>query len=64
MKLKVPVNIQDNGSRIGAIVWNYNVREETKVQMVAFTLSLVVALNTNIKGFAVGLLVGASVGSL
>ena len=26
--------------------------------MVAFTLSLVVALNTNIQGFAVGLLVG------
>ena len=32
--------------------------------MVAFTLSLVVALNTNIKGLAVGLLVGGSVRSL
>ena len=32
--------------------------------MVAFTLSLAVALNTNIKGFAVGLLVGGSVRSL
>ena len=44
VKLKVPVNIQDNCSRIGAVVWNYNVREETKAQMIAFTLSLVVAL--------------------
>ena len=32
--------------------------------MVAFTLSLVVALNTNIKGFTVGLLVGGGVGGL
>ena len=32
--------------------------------MVAFTLSLVVALNTNVQGFTVGLLVGGGVGSL
>ena len=37
VKLKVPVNIQDNSSRIGAIVCNYTVREENKVQVVAFT---------------------------
>ena len=37
VKLKVPVNIQDNSSCIGEIVWNYTVREENKVQMVAFT---------------------------
>ena len=37
VKLKVPVNIQDNSSRIAAVVWNYTVREENKVQMVAFT---------------------------
>ena len=59
VKLKVPVIIQDpDSSRIGAIVWNYTVREENKGQMVvAFTQSLVLALNTNIQGFAVGLLV-------
>ena len=61
MKLKVPVNIQDNSSRMGAIVWNYTVREENKGQMVAFTKSLVVALNTNIQGFPVGV---AAVGLL
>ena len=54
---------------MGAIVWNYTVRDENKGQMVAFTKSLVVALNTNIQGFpvgvaAVGLLVGGGVGSL
>ena len=37
VKLTVPVNIQDNNSCIGAIVWNYTVREENKVQFVAFT---------------------------
>ena len=61
MKLKVPVNIQDNSSRMGEIVWNYTVREENKGQMVAFTKSLVVALNTNIQGLPVGV---AAVGLL
>ena len=61
VKLKVPVNIQDNSSRMGAIVWNYTVCEENKGQMVAFTKSLVVALNTNIQGFPVGV---AAVGLL
>ena len=38
VKLKVPVIIQDpDSSHIEAIVWNYTVREENKVQMVAFT---------------------------
>ena len=59
MKLKVPVIIQDpDSSHIEAIVWNYTVREENKVQIVAFTYSLILALNTNIQGFAVGLLLG------
>ena len=63
VKLTVPVNIQDNNSCIGAIVWNYTVREENKVQFVAFTWSLVVALNTNIQGSAVGVVaVGLLVG--
>ena len=38
VKLKVPVIIQDpESSLIEAIVWNYTVREENKVQIVAFT---------------------------